>query len=137
MIEDLKENQTEFYYQTYLGVIDELDEDGFLTGNKIVAYSKPVKAEAMISANTSDVEMTPFGKDAVYDKMISTVQKLPITETTALFIDVVPVIEEDGSTYTKPDYEVVRVAKGLYQNVWAVKRVEGYDYDSSEPIPSI
>lgn len=125
-IKDLVANQTEFYYQQYLGEIEEEDEFGDLTGQSIVSYTKPIKAKAMISANTSDVEMTPFGKDAVYDKMISTVQKLPIDELTMLFIDVVPELDEEGNTTTKPDYQVVRVAKGLHQNVWAIKKVDGY-----------
>lgn len=125
-IKDYKPNQTEFYYQTYLGEIEEYDEDGYLTGNTIIGYSKPVKESAMISSNTSDVEITPFGKDAVYDKMISTVKNLPIDEHTALFIDVVPELDSEGNTHTKPDYEVIKVAKGLHQNVWAIKKVEGY-----------
>lgn len=129
-IKDLAENQTEFYYQTYLGKTDEVDAKGYKTGKKVPTYSKPVKAIAMISANTSDVELTPFGKDAVYDKMISTVQNLPITETTQLFIDIVPDIDEEGNTSTKADYEVVRVAKGLHQNVWAIRKVEGYEQNN-------
>lgn len=129
-IKDLPENQTEFYYQTYLRKVDEVDDKGYKTGKKVPSYSKPIKESAMISANTSDVELTPFGKDTVYDKMISTVKKLPITETTRLFIDVVPDLDEEGNTLTKPDYEVVKVAKGLYQNVWAIRKVEGYEQNN-------
>ena len=84
----------------------------------------------MISENTSDVEDLPFGRDCKYDKMISTVQDLPIDEFTKLFVDVVPVIREDGSTNTKPDYEVIRVAKGIYQKVWAIRRIDGYGESS-------
>ncbi len=123
---DLAENQRDFYYQTYIGEVEEVDEDGYLTGNSNPSYSNPIKASAMISENTSDAEYMPFGKDLVYDKMISTVQDLPIDEYSKLFVDVVPVINEDGSTDTEPDYEVKRVSKGLYQRVWAIKKVEGY-----------
>lgn len=126
---DLKENQRDFYYQTYVESSDGVDEDGYLTGEPSNSYSNPIKATAMISANTSDVVPLPFGKDLQYDKMISTVQDLPINELTMLFIDVVPVFNEDGSTDTPPDYEVIKVAKGLVQNVWAIKRVEGYEYN--------
>ena len=126
-INDLAENQREFYYQTYQGMTDEVGDDGYLTGDQIATYSNPIKAKAMISENTSDVTDTPFGKDLVYDKMISTVQDLPIDENSRLFVDVVPVFNEDGSTDTKPDYIVKRVAKGLYQRVWAIQRVEGYE----------
>ena len=123
---DLAENQREFYYQTYNGVTDEYDDDGYRTGRTITSYSNPILARAMISENTSEASDTPFGKDLVYDKMISTVQDLPIDEFSKLFIDVVPVIKEDGSTDTVPDYIVKKVSKGLYQRVWAIQKVEGY-----------
>ena len=124
---DLSENQREFYYQTYQASDETYDDEGYLTGESNSSYSKPIKAKAMISENTSEVTDTPFGKDLVYDKMISTVQDLPINEYSKLFVDVVPVIKEDGSTDTEPDYEVVRVSKGIYQKVWAIRRVEGYE----------
>lgn len=132
-IKDFPANQSEFYYQTYIGEGEEYDEDGYLTGDnsQTIVYSNPIKAKAMISANTSDVVPLPFGKDLQYDKMISTVQNLPIDEHTMLFIDVVPVIDENGATETKPDYEVIKVSKGLYQNVWAIKKVDGYDDNQS------
>ena len=124
---DLPENQREFYYQTYQASEETYDDEGYLTGESNSSYSKPIKEKAMISENTSEVTDTPFGKDLVYDKMISTVQDLPINEYSKLFVDVVPVIKEDGSTDTEPDYEVVRVSKGIYQKVWAIRKVEGYE----------
>lgn len=124
---DLAENQREFYYQTYNGEVESVDDEGYLTGEPVASYSNPIKAKAMISENTSDSIISPFGKDLVYDKMISTVQDLPIDEYSRLFIDIVPVIKEDGSTDTEPDYIVKRVSKGIYQRVWAIQKVEGYE----------
>jgi hypothetical protein len=98
-----------------------------MTGEKEITGSEIVKAYARISPNTADYINAPFGKDLVYDKMISTVQDLPITEETKLFIDVVPKYDFNGDTETKPDYEVVRVAKDMHQKLWAIRRVEGYD----------
>ena len=118
---DLPENQREFYYQKYLGESPTTDAEGCMTGKKQASYSSPIKAKAMISENTSDVTNAPFGRDLVYDRMISTVQDLPIDEHSRLFIDVSPSDE--------PDYEVVRVSKGIYQKVWAIRRVEGYEDD--------
>lgn len=128
-IRDLKANQRDFYYQQYMGEGEEYDEDGYLTGDTEKVYSNPVKASAMISENTSDVQDMPFGKDCVYDKMISTVQDLPIDEHSKLFVDVVPELDENGATQTLPDYVVVRVAKGIHQRVWAIRKVEGYEGD--------
>ena len=128
---DLPENQREFYYQTYVESIEAVDDEGYLTGEDDSYYSNPIRAKAMISENTADASETPFGKDLVYDKMISTVQDLPINEFSKLYIDVVPVFNEDGSTDTEPDYEVVKVAKGIYQKVWAIRRIDGYESNHS------
>ena len=125
-IKDLKANQRDFYYQLYLGETPILDEEGYETGESEISYSAPTKVSAMISENTSDVQEMPFGRDCVYDRMISTVQDLPIDEHSRLFIDVVPEIGEDGEVQTRPDYEVTKVAKGIYQKVWAIKKVDGY-----------
>ena len=126
ILKDLKANQVGFYYQTMSDEEEELrDEDGNLTGETAYTYSNPVQEFARISPNTTDVEETPFGKDLVYDKMISTVKDLPISETSRLFIDIVPKINENGSTDTEPDYEVVKVAKDMHQKMWAIRRIEG------------
>lgn len=122
---DLPENQVEFWYQCYEGEDYELDEEGRRTGDKIPVYSDPVMAKAFISANTGSASDSPFGNDIVYDKAISTVKKLPINENSRLFIDVEPVLNGDGSTDTKPDYECVCVKNGLVQNVWAIKKIKG------------
>ncbi len=124
---DLAENQKEFYYQMFKGEQEGYDDDGYSTGESQSSYSNPIKASAMISENTSEVTDTPFGRDLVYDKMISTVQDLPIDEYSKLFIDVVPVLKEDGSTDTKPDYVVKKVAKGIYQKIWAIQKIDGYE----------
>lgn len=125
-LKDLKINQVPFYYQNPGEYVEEIDEDGYKTGETHMVGGEIVKKYARISPNTADYINAPFGKDLVYDKMIATVQDLPITEQTKLFIDVVPEFHFDGSTDTKPDYEVVRVARDLHENVWAIRRIEGY-----------
>ena len=124
-LKDLKANQVPFYYQNPGKVIEERDEDGYLTGQKIKTGGEIVKAYARISPNTADYVNAPFGKDLVYDKMISTVQDLPIDEQTKLFIDSVPKYDFNGDTESEPDYEVVRVAKDMHQKCWAIRRIEG------------
>ena len=124
-IKDLPENQVSFWYQTYEGEVDKVDSKGRITGDKEFAYSNPVKARARISSSTGNLYESPFGSDIAYDKSISTVQKLPIDEYTKLFIDREPVLNEDGTTDTEPDYRVVCVKLGLIQNVWAIKKIRG------------
>lgn len=125
VLQDLPENQVPFWYQTFEGEQDEYDDKGRRTGDKVKVYSNPVREMARISANTGDAYGSPFGQSIVYDKSISTVKKLPIDEYTLLFIDREPVLEEDGSTVTEPDYSCVCVKNGLVQNVWAIKKIRG------------
>jgi hypothetical protein len=122
-LRDLRINQVPFWYQTYLGEVDEVDEDGNLTGETARKFSNPVKALARISPNTGQSESSPFGADLDYDKSISTVVRLPIDEYSRLFIDIEPVINEDGTTDTEPDYYCVVPKHDLQQNVWAVKKI--------------
>ena len=124
-LKDLRENQVSFWYQTYEGQEDEFDEDGNLTGNPVSKYSKPIQVLARVSPSSGNAEDSPFGKDIVYDKTISTVKRLPIDEYSRLFIDVVPVLNEDGSTDTKPDYKCVCPKHDLHQNLWAIRKIKG------------
>lgn len=124
-IKDLPENQVPFWYQTYEGEKDKIDSKGRITGDKEKVYSIPIMAKARVSSSTGNLYESPFGSDIAYDKSISTVQKLPIDEYTRLFIDREPIINEDGTTDSEPDYRVVCVKLGLIQNVWAIKKIRG------------
>lgn len=126
-LKDLRINQVPFYYQAYEGMVDVEDEDGNLTGESIPKYSNPIREMARISPNSGNAEDSPFGKDVVYDKAISTVKRLPIDEYARLFIDVVPILNEDGSTDTEPDYCCVCPKNDLQQNLWAIRKIKGAD----------
>lgn len=123
-LKDLRINQVAFWYQEYLGETDITDSDGNLTGETKKEYSNPVRALARVSPNTGEAANSPFGIDVDYDKSISTVVNLPIDEYSRLFIDIEPVINEDGSTDTEPDYYCVIPKHDLQQNVWAIKRIK-------------
>ncbi len=114
---NLKRNQVTFWYSRYLGK-EEVLKDGFKTGQYKESYSEPVQAEASISsaAGGSDVEL--FGTSVQYDRIISTVEDLPIDEYSRIWVDTVPNGQADNF-----DYKVKRVAKGLCQHLWAIQKV--------------
>lgn len=121
-LKDLRINQVPFWYQQYLDEVEKTDADGNLTGETMKIYSNPIRALARISPNTGRAESSPFGADISYDKTISTVVRLPIDEYSRLFIDIEPIINEDGSTETEPDYYCVAPKHDLDRSVWAIKR---------------
>lgn len=123
-LKDLKANQVPFWYQEYLGEVEEVDEEGNLTGETTKSYSNPVRKFARISPSVGKAENSPFGADISYDKSISTVVRLPIDEYSLLFIDVEPVLNSDGSTDTEPDYSCVAAKHDLQQNLWAIKKIK-------------
>lgn len=122
-LKDLRINQVPFYYSEFGREIEEVDEDGNFTGDVTVVQGAPIKAMARISPNTGEAVASPFGADLKYDKQISTVKRLPIDEHTRLYIDIVPVLNPDGTTDTEPDYKVVGIANDLQQNVWAIRKI--------------
>lgn len=129
-LKDLKINQVPFWYQEYLEEVDEVDEEGNLTGETVKVYSNPIRALARISPNTGRAESSPFGANVDYDKSISTVERLTIDEYSRLFIDVVPVINPDGSTDTEPDYYCVVPKHDLHRSVWAIKKIKAVVSDA-------
>lgn len=126
-LKDLAYLQQEFWYTTYKDKEVVLDDEGYETGEYRITYNNPVKAKARVGYLNWYNSASPFGKDVVYDKGLSTVQDLPIDEYTLLYIDVTPDIKADGSTDTPPDYTCVAVRKDLNRNVWAIKKIKGYE----------
>lgn len=114
---NLKRNQVTFWYSLYTGKEPVL-KDGFKTGQFKAGYTAPVQAEASISSARGGSEVELFGTSVTYDRVISSVEPLPIDEYSRIWVDTVPNEKADN-----PDYKVKRVAKGLSQHLWAIERV--------------
>lgn len=120
---DLKINQRTFYYATYIGEEEYTDDDGYPTGERFIKYNNPILCKASISANKGTAETEIFGVNLNYDKVISTTQKLPLDELSILYVDIMPVINSDGSTNTKFDYYITKISTALNQTLYAIKKV--------------
>ena len=114
---NLKRNQVTFWYSLYQGKEDIL-KDGFKTGQYKELYSEPVKAAASISSAKGGSEVELFGTSVQYDRVISSVEALPLDEYSRIWIDAEPNEKADNF-----DYKVKRVAKGLAQHLWAIQKV--------------
>lgn len=111
---DLRRNQQTIWYAQYEGKQDVI-RDGYKTGQQTPVYSAPVQARVSVSLATGRAAEEVFGTAVAYDRVMSTVQALPIDENSRLWIDTAP--------DAKPDYRVVRVAHGLNQHLYAIKRM--------------
>ena len=122
----LNRNKSSFYYALYDNKFEILDEYGNNTGQYEVKYMNPVRKKANISTAMGNKESRQFGDSVIYDKVIVLDNvNIPIDEYSILWIDTLPVInEEDGTTTTPHDYEVTAIAKSLNSVSIAVSKVK-------------
>lgn len=113
---NLKRNQVTFWYSLYVRK-DPILKNGFKTGQYKEGYTEPVRAEASISSAKGGSEVELFGTAVSYDRVISSVEPLPIDEYSRIWIDADPTAGQPH------DYKVKRVANGLNQHLWAIERV--------------
>ena len=117
-------NKTTIFYANYQGKTRLRDEYGNLTGEYKVSYGTPVEVKANVSAASGEATTSQFGNSVSYDKVIVLDNpKFPISETSVLWIDTLPVIDADGTTETPHDYIVKRVATSLNSISIAVSKV--------------
>ena len=126
----MKRNKRVFYYASFVGrelesYMDEYSNEVF-TGEHRIVYSNPAMFKANISAARGESEARVFGESLDYTRAISMANKgkPPISETSILWIDTLPVIEPDGSTETPHDYIVKAIAESLNNTLIAVQKVE-------------
>ena len=140
----LKRNQSKFWYCTYVGESELIDDLGHKTGEKAILYSSPVQMWANISRATGFSSAEQFGNLENYDKVIVTDDlECPIDENSVLFVDKIPEfttvpshriveatalfgeesVEPISLTIPKHDYTVRRVAKSLNSVSIAIRKV--------------
>ena len=120
----MERNKQKFWYALYERSEPILDEDGNEVGVQSI-YGNPVKEKGNISAARVSTENDLFGVNAVYTKTINPMpNNCPIDESSILWIEVEPVIEEDGRTVTAHDYVVSQVAESLNHKAYAISRVD-------------
>lgn len=120
----LTRNKTVFYYAAYEQQTEVIDEYGNTTGQYSVTYSKPIKVMGNVSAAQGEMQTRQFGESESYDKVIVLDDiKTPIDEYSVLWVDILPLLKEDGTTDTPHNYVVKKVAKSLNNVTIAISKV--------------
>jgi hypothetical protein len=119
----LERNKRVAWYRLYSSKIPILDELGNETGEYATGFLNPVKVKIRVSPNKGESNTETFGITTDYDRVLIGTEKLPLTETSVCYIDVVPVLKEDGSTDTAHDYKVTKVAEDINIYQYAIKKV--------------
>ena len=120
----LLRNKTKFYYASYIGATETLDEYGNCTGEYIISHSAPTEYFGNISPAKGEKQTQQFGESESYDKVIVLDDRnAPIDEHSILWVDTLPSLNEDGTTATPHDYEVKAVARSLNGMSIAIHKV--------------
>lgn len=118
-------NKSKFYYASYVGENEIIDEYGNETGEYAVSYSEPIECFGNISAAQGETQSRQFGESESYDKVIVLDDKnAPIDEHSILWVDTLPILNADGNTDTPHDYIVKKVARSLNGVSIAIRKVK-------------
>ena len=105
-------NRQTFYYASLVSA--DMGTSGGMYTELTYVYSNPTEAKAVITAANGEAETQLFGADERYDKVVTLNPGEDYLEVgSILWVDTLPVIENDGSTDTPYDYVVVKVGKSL------------------------
>lgn len=112
----LARNTRPIWYATYQGKTEIVDLNGNRTGEYTDSYSDPVRKRMNLAPPQDAADWNPFGIDTPYSIAAMTFEKLPISETSIIWVNREP---------PEPhDYIVVRVAKSLNNTVYALSEVQ-------------
>lgn len=121
---DLIINQKHFYALNYKGVEDVVDEEGNLTGEKTIVYSKAFIVKANLSGARGSAQSEIFGTDVHYDKsFVLTTEQLEhykLTENSVFFVDKKPQYKDGQPLY---DYRVKKIADCINDVAIAIVKV--------------
>lgn len=121
----LRRNKVKFAYALFESAEPHTDEYGNETYQQDVSHCAPVFARANISAAKNADIIQLFGTDVNYDRIIVMDNpRTPIDENAVLWIDTLPVLNQDGTTDTPHDYIVRKVARSLNSVSIAVAKVD-------------
>ena len=118
----LERNKSVFYYATYIGRTEIIDDQGFSTGEYQNTYSNPVLCRGNVSAAKGEVNIQQFGESEIYDKVI-VLNETDITSSSVLWVDTLPVLDNQGATTTPYDYVVKKIARSLNSVSIAISKV--------------
>lgn len=104
---NLEKNKIKLWLVNPATMVDEVDSDGFYTGQKIATYGTPTQISIILYPSNSTISEQLFGKDCSFD-MISVSNSIVLQKYSMLYY-VQPTTKFD-TTY---DYKVDEIAHSL------------------------
>ena len=100
-------NKTKLWSVHIVSSQEDVDDDGFLTGEIIDTYSNPSVIFLSIYPAVGTIVEQIFGKDTSFD-MMAVSNEVELTPDTLLFLS-----EPTGEYYTTYDYRVSKISRSL------------------------
>ena len=117
-------NKRKFYYASYIDTNELIDEYGNKTGEYEISYSNPIVIQGNVSGAQGEIQIRQFGESERYDKVIVLDNvDTKINEYSILWVDTLPLLNDDGTTSTPHDYIVKKVAKTINGVAIAISKV--------------
>lgn len=117
----LDRNKETIYYRIYSGKTAVVDENGLKTGEYAITYGNPTSIRVSVSPAKGTANTEMFGTNVDYSKTL-VMDSCPFNENAILYIGITPT--QTQGVWSKHNYIVKRIAKGLTNTVVAVKEVE-------------
>lgn len=122
---NLERNKRNLVALNYVGLTNDVDSEGNLTGEKTIIYSSELIFKAHISSAKGTTQIENFGVNADYDKTIIITKRefdrLGLDENSVFFIDKLP--QYDSHNNPLYDYRVKRIAQTLNEVAIALLKV--------------
>ena len=117
-------NKQKFYYASYIDSKPFKDEYGNDTSEYEIIYGNPIETKGNISGAQGEVQIRQFGESESYDKVIVLDNiDTPINEYSVLWVDTLPLLNDDGTTETPYDYIVKKVSRTINSVSIAISKV--------------
>lgn len=112
---NLKKNQRDLYYASFMETVPILDEYGNETLEVEKVYSEPILLKVNYSSNTGQLATQTFGNLTEYSRILAITGECPLKENDILWIGIEPTLEAN--------YEVKKVADSLNSYLIAVGEI--------------
>lgn len=112
---NLKKNQRDLYYASFVETKPILDEYGNETLEVEKVYSEPTLLKVNYSSNTGEVATQTFGNLTEYSRVLAITGNCPLKENDILWIGI--------DVSSKANYEVKKVADSLNSYLIAVGEI--------------
>lgn len=113
---DLEKNKVSLWKVDLVSITDEVDINGYKTGQKKKTYSTPTQIRLSLYPSDGDIALRLFGQDCNFDMITSSVSNI-LTKDSLLFK-----VQPTANFSTTYDYNVAKISESLNVHLYGLNR---------------